>query len=221
MYRPSPNTKSRLPHFWPSPARRAGLVGILLVLLGLLPAAADGYRLSSYVRKYARVTATNDQMAAIGGYDHLIDHFSHLPFFHANYRVSADFMRALILSESNGDPGAVSNKNALGLCQILFPTGQLAARELLARGLSFRYVSAERLRNLTPADLHDPAVNILLACYLIAKYNHKFDGRLDLVVSAWNAGENSIFLGQPPPYEETLDLIGKVNGYFVFFRNRS
>ena len=64
-------------------------------------------------------------------------------------------------------------------------------------------------------DLYDPAINILLACYLIAKYNNKFEGKLDLVVSAWNAGENSISDNRPPQYDETLNLIGKVNGFFI------
>jgi hypothetical protein len=38
-----------------------------------------------------------------------------------------------------------------------------------------------------------------------------------LVVSAWNAGRGAVKNGQPPAYDETLDLIGKVNAYFVLF----
>jgi soluble lytic murein transglycosylase-like protein len=78
-------------------------------------------------------------------------------------------------------------------------------------------VNNDRLRNLTPRDLYDPAVNLLLASFLIAQYNVEFDGRLDLVVAAWNAGKGAVKNGRPPAYGETLDLIGKVNAYFVFF----
>jgi soluble lytic murein transglycosylase-like protein len=74
------------------------------------------------------------------------------------------------------------------------------------------------LKNLQPDDLFDPAVNILLACYLISRYNHRFKGRLDLVITAWNAGENtnSLSQGRHAPYQETENLIGKVNAYYVY-----
>ena len=67
-------------------------------------------------------------------------------------------------------------------------------------------------------DLFDPAINILLTCYLVAKYNYKFDGKLDLVVSAWNAGENtdSLNYGLHAPYQETENLIGKINAYYIY-----
>jgi len=111
----------------------------------------------------------------------------------------------------------VSEKKALGLCRLLYPTAQVAARELLAKGLRFEHVSVERLRRLQPEELFDPAVNILLACYLISKYNKAHNGSPDMVVAAWNAGQGSISNGKVPEYPETLDLIGKVNGYFLAF----
>ena len=197
----------------------AALRGAVWPLLWLLcaPSLGHGDVVESYVRKYQVIELSAVQTANVGSYEHLIRSFSAISYFRPRYKVSPDFIRALMLAESGGDTFAVSEKKALGLCQLLYPTAQVAARELLAKGLRFEHVSVERLRRLKPEDLFDPAVNILLTCYLISKYNKAYDGRLDLVVAAWNAGQGSIFNGKPPEYPETLDLIGKVNGYFLAF----
>jgi len=104
------------------------------------------------------------------------------------------------------------------LGQILFTTGKRAASELAQTGYSFKYVKHFRLLHLRRKDLYDPAINILLTCYLISKYNNEYDGKLDLVLTAWNAGDNTESLDSslPAPYHETFDLIGKVNGYYLY-----
>lgn len=156
-------------------------------------------------------------------YDNLIRYFATFSYFVPNHKVSPDFVRALILAESSCNPTAVSNKSAYGLGQIILSTGKQAAKELAKSKTDFRYVSKKTLNNLTKTDLFDPAVNILLTYYLIAKYNYKFDGKLHLVVSAWNAGEytKSLKKGRHAPYEETENLIGKINGYYLYLlRNR-
>ena len=150
-------------------------------------------------------------------FNHLIEYFSSFSYFKPRHKVNANFIRALMLAESNGEPRATSNKDAKGLCQITFPTGKQAASELAKKNINFRYVSKRRLLNLRPHDLYSPSINILLTCYLISKYNYTFQGKLDLVVAAWNAGEYSITNNRPPQYKETLNLIGKVNGYFIYF----
>ncbi len=160
----------------------------------------------------------------LASYDHLIRYFADFSYFVPKHKVNPDFIRALILAESGANPRAVSKKKAIGLGQILYSTGKTAAKELSESRTHFRYVSKTTLRNLKKNDLFDPAVNILLTCYLIAKYNYKFDGRLDLVVSAWNAGENteSLTRGKHAPFRETEDLIGKINNYYIYLlRNRS
>lgn len=174
--------------------------------------AAD---LDWYVKKYRHVQVSRSLHRELAAYERLIEYFSGLSYFKPRHRVDADFLRALMIAESAVDPEARSDKDARGLTQILYPTGLQAARELAQTRYPFHYVSHEQLSNLQPRDLHDPAINLLLACYLIAKYNLKYNGRLDLVVAAWNAGEHSIKNDSPPPYRETLDLIGKVNGYFL------
>lgn len=175
------------------------------------------------VNKYKNSEVSQTGIERLKKYDHLIRYFSNFSFFVPNHTVSADFVRALILAESSANPKAISSKDALGLGQIIVTTGQEAAQVLAESKTHFRYVNKNTLKNLTRNDLFDPAVNILITCYLIAKYNAKFDGKLDLVVSAWNAGENTRSLknGKHAPYQETEDLIGKVNAYYVYLlRNK-
>ncbi|PID72482.1 MAG: lytic murein transglycosylase [Desulfobulbus propionicus] len=199
--------------------RRELLNGCMLVLLLLFVPGWAEASLSRYVQKHRNIQVTHQQSQKIARYDYLIQYYSSIAYFRAGHKVNADFIRALMLAESNGDPKAISPKDARGLCQITFPTGKQAATELAQKNIRFKYVSRNRLLNLRPNDLYNPAINVLLTCYLISKYNFQFQGKLDLVVAAWNAGEHSITNNRPPQYQETLNLIGKVNGYFIHFLN--
>ena len=193
---------------------------ILLTIVFILSSGMQVHSsLYNSVQKYKNKRVSRQAIDKLAQYDHLIRYFSGFSYFIPKHKVSPDFIRALILAESGADHLAVSDKNALGLSQILATTGMEAARELAQSQTQFRYVSKENLGNLAAIDLFDPAVNILLTCYLVAKYNYKFDGKLDLVVSAWNAGENteSLSEGRHAPYQETENLIGKVNAYYLFF----
>ncbi len=194
---------------------------LILSLSGifLLPSIAVSRQrkdMNHYVRQYSQVKITSKQNRRLSKYDHLIEYFSSFAFFKPKHKVNPDFIRALILAESSVEPRAVSKKNAKGLAQIIYATGKIAAKEITKKQISFRYVSRSQLLKLKPEDLYNPAINILLACYLVSKYNHSYQGKLELVISAWNAGENSIVNNRPPQYHETLNLIGKVNGYFIY-----
>ncbi len=169
------------------------------------------------LNKYKNNEVSLQALKRLSPYSKLINYYSKFTFFRAHHTVSPDFIRALILAESNANPRAISTKGAMGLGQIIYPTGKQAAKELSQSNFRFRSVSHSRLANLKKEDLFDPAVNILLTCYLISKYNYKFDGRIELVISAWNAGENLKELnhGRPAPYKETHNLIGKVNSYYI------
>ncbi len=190
---------------------------LIFCLLCLIQTSGANAALSKYVKKHRNISVTNKQAANVARFNHLIEYFSSFSYFKPRHKVNANFIRALMLAESNGEPRATSNKDAKGLCQITFPTGKQAASELAKKNINFRYVSKRRLLNLRPHDLYSPSINILLTCYLISKYNYTFQGKLDLVVAAWNAGEYSITNNRPPQYKETLNLIGKVNGYFIYF----
>lgn len=184
----------------------------------LLLAPASGHsELASSINKYKDVNLSTKRLNDIGRYHGLIEYFAGFTFFQPRHKVSPDFIRALILAESDANPRAVSSKNARGLGQIIPSTGLEAGLELSKGTVDFHNISRARLSNLTEEDLFDPAVNILLTCYLIAKYNYKFNGHLALVLSAWNAGENikELKQGHYAPYQETHELIGKVNGYYL------
>ena len=126
------------------------------------------------------------------------------------------------MAESSCDPKAISPKQAMGLGQLTYATATRAASELAETGVDFKYIDENKLHHLQPEDLYKPQINILLTCYLVSKYNFLYDGRLDLVVTAWNAGENTPSLkeGIAADYRETEDLIGKINGYYLFFLKR-
>ncbi len=189
--------------------------------LALLPVFASPAlaELIQYVNKYQRTAVSPGQLERIRQFDHYIDYFSGFYYFEPKHRVSADFIRALILAESNANSGAVSSRGALGLGQIIHSTGREAARDLYNSKIQFKYIDRQKLADLKREDLFDPAINILLTCFLMAKYNFKFDGKLELVLSAWNAGEytRSLSVMKHAPYQETENLIGKVNGYYLYF----
>jgi soluble lytic murein transglycosylase len=191
------------------------LVAIFLLAF-LLTEAKGGLRAS--VERYRDSEVSIDNLEKLTAYDDYIHYFSGISYFQRRHKVSPDFVRALILAESGANPSAISNKNARGLGQILYPTGMQAAKELSLHFRDLSHVSYRTLCDLREEDLFDPAVNILLTCYLIAKYNYKYSGRLDLVVSAWNAGEytESLRAGKHAPYRETEELIGKINAYYLY-----
>lgn len=191
----------------------------LLLVLAPNPGWGD---LGNYLSKYNRQSISRKELIFLSRYDHLIRYFTSFSYFLPRHKVSPDFVRALILAESGGNSDAISSKNARGLGQLILPTARKAGQELARSRTVFRHVSRQRLADLKAEDLHDPAVNILLTCYLVAKYNYRFDGRLDLVVSAWNAGEHtsSLAYGRYADYEETKDLIGKVNSYYRYLLSR-
>lgn len=194
-----------------------------ILLLALLRTEAEG-GLRASVERYSDSKVSTENLEKLTAYDDYIHYFSGFSYFQRRHKVSPDFVRALILAESGANPMAISEKNARGLGQILYPTGVQAGKELSSSFPPFRHVSHRTLSNLREQDLFDPAVNILLTCYLIAKYNYKYSGRLDLVVSAWNAGEysESLKIGRHAPYKETEELIGKINAYYLYLlKNRT
>ncbi len=154
-------------------------------------------------------------------YEEYVQYFSGLAYSRTGVNVNADFVRALMAAESAARPHARSSDGAIGLLQILPSTGRLAARELYATGYDFRFVDRERLRSLSARDLKDPAINILIGCYLLDRYNAEFGGHLARTVGAWNAGAKRIrqYRGTPP-YQETLELIARVNAFYLFFLRR-
>jgi len=147
-----------------------------------------------------------------------IRYFTSLAYGPDNARVPADYVRALILTESAGDKWAKSHKGARGLTQIIPSTARAVAAKLGRSGYDYLYIDERVFDNLKDEDLYDPALNILIACYLSATYHVRFDGRTDLVASAWNAGPGAVarYGNEPPPYPETRQMISRVQGYLNY-----
>ena len=104
---------------------------------------------------------------------------------------------ALVHVESRYQVQARSPKGALGLMQIMPATGA-------------RYgVDSGR-------DLLDPAVNIDIGTRYLRDLHEMFDGRIDLMLAAYNAGEGAVrrYGNRIPPYPETQDYVQKIMGLY-------
>jgi soluble lytic murein transglycosylase-like protein len=113
-------------------------------------------------------------------------------------QVDAALIHAVITVESAYNPAARSIKGALGLMQLMPETAK-------------RYGVKNRL---------DPAQNIQGGARYLRDLLLKFDNNLQLVLAAYNAGEEAVmkYGGRIPPYRETADYVPKVLGYYKRFR---
>ena len=113
----------------------------------------------------------------------------------ARHGVDANLVRAVIETESGGNPSAVSRKGAVGLMQLM-PT---TALELGVRNM---YSAAENL---------EAGVRYLHT--LLDRYN----GDLDRALAAYNAGAGAVDrAGGVPKYRETREYVRKVtNSYYA------
>jgi soluble lytic murein transglycosylase-like protein len=201
-----------------------GLIGMLIastVLISDARAQRMDQRVRVYVDRMAREVPSATMQRRVARYEPLIRYFTGLSYTQPGVTVSTPFVRALVAAESAGDATAVSHKGAIGLMQIMPATARPAARALYETGYDFRYIDEARLRSITEEDLKTPAINLLIGCYLLDRYNGQFGNDLAKTVSAWNAGPRSVDrYDGAPPYRETLELIGRVNAYYVFFNRR-
>jgi len=178
-------------------------------------------RVRLQVDRMAREVPGSVTQRRVAQYEPLIQYFTGLAYTRRGVTVNASFVRALISAESAGVATVVSHKGAIGLMQILPTTARPAARALYETGYDFRYVDESRLKAITAADLKTPAINLLIGCYLLDRYNGQYGNSLVKTVSAWNAGPRSVDRhGGAPPYRETLELIGRVNAYYVYYNRK-
>ncbi len=106
-------------------------------------------------------------------------------------------LHAVIKQESGYRAAATSSAGARGIMQVMPATGrQLGVRDA---GL-----------------LYDPAVNINAGARLLSQLWRTFEGDLDLVLAAYNAGEGAVrkYGNTIPPYRETQDYVAKVKANY-------
>ena len=111
------------------------------------------------------------------------------------YSVPEDLIKAVIKQESNYMPNAVSHKGAVGLMQIMPSTG-------VGLGITDKEM------------LKDPYTNIMAGTKYLSQMLNRYDGRLDLSLSAYNAGPSLVDkLQRIPNIEETKNYVKNIIGY--------
>jgi Transglycosylase SLT domain len=110
------------------------------------------------------------------------------------FGVDASLVSALIRAESNYEPRAVSRKGARGLMQLMPAT---------ARRLSVAYP-------------FDPVSNVRGGVRYLRELLDRFDHRPDLILAAYNAGENAVeTFGGVPPYRETVGYVKRILSWWT------
>ncbi len=117
------------------------------------------------------------------------------------YGLAPPLLRAVMAVESNFNPGAVSEKGATGLMQLMPDT----ARDMLVE------------------DLLDPGQNIDGGARYLRHLQNQFGNDLEKVLAAYNAGPEAVRRsgGAVPPFRETQAYVKKVLAlYDSYMRGR-
>lgn len=120
---------------------------------------------------------------------------------------------ALIRQESQFDPEAVSGAGAIGLMQVMPPTGRQLGRKL-------------RLGTVTARSLRRPAINVAIGTYYLARLLDEHRGRVEAALAAYNAGPARVpvWLGwgdfrEPAEFVETIPLTQTRDYVQIILRN--
>ena len=110
----------------------------------------------------------------------------------SKYDVEIPLIKAVVRAESDFNPLAVSKKGAVGLMQLM----------------------PGKAEELKVSDPFDPYENLDGGIRHIRDLLDRFDGDINLVLAAYNAGENLVMRQKKiPPFKETRDYIKKVLQY--------
>jgi soluble lytic murein transglycosylase-like protein len=116
------------------------------------------------------------------------------------YGLDANLIAAVIMAESQFNPGALSKKGAKGLMQIMPVTADA----------------------LYMTNVYCPAENIDAGSRHLKWLLGRFDGDVRLALAAYNAGlQNVMNYKGVPPYPETQAYIVKVMGHYSAIKNAS
>lgn len=88
-------------------------------------------------------------------------------------------MASVIKAESSFNSDARSHKNAKGLMQITEETAYDIATQMGIEGYDVSM-------------LHEPEVNIAMGCWYLNDLSKEFNGNMDLVLAAYNAGRGNV-----------------------------
>lgn len=135
-------------------------------------------------------------------WDRITGLFSEEPTQHAQSarrnRAMGEIMNAVMMTESGGNPNAVSSAGAIGPYQIMPSTG----RDL----------------GLTPSELRDPVKSRAAATKYMNQLINRYGGDIGLALMAYNGGmgriDNALKGRGNPLAQETLQYPGKVASYY-------
>jgi soluble lytic murein transglycosylase-like protein len=107
-----------------------------------------------------------------------------------HYNIDPDLVKAIIKVESNFNSTAVSQKGAMGIMQLMPETAQ----------------------DYSVSNPFNPMENIEGGTKYLRNLMETFGGDLQLVLAAYNAGENAVikYGFRIPPFAETADYVEKV-----------
>lgn len=112
----------------------------------------------------------------------------------SRFGIDPDLVAAVIRQESMGKAGAVSNKGAGGLMQLMPETYKEVARKLNLGG-----------------DRFDPVNNIVAGTYYLKQMLDRFGGNIPKALAAYNAGAGAVEkYNGIPPYKETQNYVPKI-----------
>lgn len=162
----------------------------------------DSYKGSNYVKRYktkrtkpktsSRIRNKTNGSSANGFSDEIFEASK-------KYDVNSNFIKAVIATESNFRPDAVSPKGAMGLMQLMPKT-------------------ASRLKVTDP---FDPYQNIDGGTRYLKHLLKQFKGNRPLALAAYNAGEQEVKkYGTIPPFKETTSYVRKVLNYFKSYEGK-
>jgi soluble lytic murein transglycosylase-like protein len=148
-----------------------------------VPTASRNYRVYLKERpKKALIPSLTDQ------YDHVITEAS------KKHGISFSLLKALIKTESDFNPWAVSSAGARGLMQLM----------------------PENIKTLKIKNPFDPRENIMGGARYLKQLINRFGGKLPLALAAYNAGPGVVEqYRRVPPFKETENFVQEVMKYYA------
>ena len=123
-------------------------------------------------------------------YDHVISEASQ------THGIPFSLLKALIKTESDFNPRAISSAGARGLMQLM----------------------PENIKTLKIKNPFDPRENVMGGTRYLKQLINRFNGKLPLALAAYNAGPGVVEKYQRiPPYEETENFVKQVMEYYSIF----
>jgi len=110
----------------------------------------------------------------------------------AMYGIPFEFVKAVIRAESAFDPFAVSRAGAMGLMQLMPGTAEALGCD----------------------DPFDPRSNILAGTHYLAILTSRYNGEINMVLAAYNAGSGAVANANGIPYADTRRYIQRVVEYY-------